>query len=103
MIVIMTVIRSFGNAEDATMIVVIRVIILIIFMMIVIIVITFIIVIMIVITSSLSIHFKCGFRHPWYYDDRYHPSHHLHHDQHEGHYGFVLLLTSCIHFRRDVR
>ena len=39
MIVIMTVIRSFGNAEDATMIVVIRVIILIIFMMIVIIVI----------------------------------------------------------------
>ena len=47
MIVIMTVIRSFGNAEDATMIVIIRVIILIIFMMIVIIVIAFIIVIMI--------------------------------------------------------
>ena len=47
MIVIMTVIRSFGIAEDATMIVIIRVIILIIFMMIVIIVIAFIIVIMI--------------------------------------------------------
>ena len=37
MIVIMTVIRSFGNAEDATMIVIIRVI-LIIFMMIVIVI-----------------------------------------------------------------
>ena len=67
MIVIMTVIRSFGNAEDATMIVIIRVVILIIFMTIVIIGIIFIIVIMIVIIiSSLpSIHFKCGVRHPW--------------------------------------
>ena len=43
---------TFGNAEDATMIVIIRVIILIIFMMIVIIVITFIIVIMIIIIIS---------------------------------------------------
>ena len=66
MIVIMTVIRSFGTAEGATMIVIIRVITLIIFMMIVITVIAFIIVIMIVIIiSSLSfIHFKCGVRHP---------------------------------------
>ena len=45
----MTVIRSFGNAEDATMIVITRVIILIILMIIVIIVIAFIIVIMSVI------------------------------------------------------
>ena len=52
MIVIMTVIRSFGNAEDATMIVIIRVITLIIFIMIVIIVIDFIIVIMIVMIIS---------------------------------------------------
>ena len=67
MIVIITVIRSFGNAEDATMIVIIRVVILIIFMMIVIIVIAFIVVIMIVIIipSLSSIHFKCGVRHPW--------------------------------------
>ena len=52
MIVIMTVIRSFANAEDATLMGIIRVIILIIFMMIVIIVTTFIIVIMIVIIIS---------------------------------------------------
>ena len=43
MIVIMTIIRSFGNAKDVRMIVLIRVIFLIIFMMLVIIVITVII------------------------------------------------------------
>ena len=58
MIVIITVIRSFGNAEDATMIVIIRVIILIIFLMIVIIVITFIIVIMIVMIISFFYTFQ---------------------------------------------
>ena len=72
MIVIMTVIRSFGDAEDATMIDIIRVIILIIFMMIVIIVIAFIILIIIVIINChhhhhlflhFYIHFKCGVRH----------------------------------------
>ena len=54
MIVIMTVMCSFGNAEGATMIVIIRVIILIIFMMIVIIVIAFISVIMSVIIIIIS-------------------------------------------------
>ena len=62
MIVIMTVIRSFGNAKDAAMIVIIRVIILIIFMMLVIIVIALIV---IIISSLPSIHFKFGVRHPW--------------------------------------
>ena len=52
MIVIMPVIGSFGNAEDATMIVIMRATILIIFMMIVITIITFIIGIMIVIIIS---------------------------------------------------
>ena len=52
MIVIMTVIGSFGKSKDATMIVIMRVIILIIFMMIVITVIAFIIVIVIVIIIS---------------------------------------------------
>ena len=58
--VIILIIGSFGNAEDATMIVIMRVIILIIFMMIGVTVITFIIVIMSVIIISFSIHFKCG-------------------------------------------
>ena len=58
MIVIMPVIGSFGNAEDATMIVIMSVAILIIYMMIVITVITFIIVIMIVILISFFYTFQ---------------------------------------------
>ena len=60
MIVLMAVIRSFGNAGDAAMIVIIRVIILIIFMIIVIIVMPVIIVIMFVIGGC--------------YEDSYHDS-----------------------------
>ena len=52
MIVVMTVIASFGHAEDATMIVLMRVKTLIIFLMIVVTFITFIIVVMMVMFIS---------------------------------------------------
>ena len=67
MILIMTVMGSFGIAENTTIINIIIIIILIIFIMIVITVIVFISVIIIVIIISFfySIHCKYGVRHHW--------------------------------------
>ena len=123
MIVIMTVIRSFGNAEDATMIIIIRVIILIL-MMIVIIVIAFIIVIMIFFYLS-SIYISKAVlgilgnaedatmivimtvirsfgnaeatisHHPSHIHDGCHHSHRLHHRHHEFLLSFFSVQLKC--------